>query len=326
MPGPDPPPRAWTVAADAESLERLDRYIARSLDVPRNQVQRWIRDGHVLRNGRAASSSDAVAPGDAIRCAPPAPSDDRIEPESGELRLLWEDAELLVLDKPPGLIVHPGAGHATGTLAHRLLGRYPEIAGVGGPGRPGIVHRLDAGTSGALVIARTAETYRALSRAFASREVEKRYLAIAYGAPKVAAGRIEAPIGRHPTRRQEMAVVPHGRPAITLYRTLAAAGGLSLLELDLQTGRTHQIRVHLKHLGHPLAGDPVYGEARWKALPKARQPALRDFSRPALHAWRIAFAHPRTGERLAFEAPVPADLRDLWSIATGAAFPALPGN
>jgi 23S rRNA pseudouridine1911/1915/1917 synthase len=232
---------------------------------------------------------------------------------------LHEDAALVVIDKPPGLAVHPGAGRATGTLAHHLLDRYPEMAGVGGPGRPGIVHRLDQGTSGALVVARTPAAYARLSRAFAAREVEKRYLGIAYGAPEPPAGTIAAPIGRHPQRRQEMAVRPGGRPARTGYRTLAAGAGIALLEMDLATGRTHQIRVHLKSIGHPLVGDPLYGEARWKGLPRPVQAALRDFPRPALHAWRLAFTHPATGEPLAFEAPVPEDLRELWEKVTGEA-------
>jgi 23S rRNA pseudouridine1911/1915/1917 synthase len=318
-------PQPWRVPAEATG-ERLDAHIAHHLDVPRNQVQRWIRDGHVTVNGTIAPRpSLAVSVDDTIECHPPRAVEERISPETGDLVVLFEDREIVVLDKPPGLTVHPGAGRATGTLAHRLLARYPEIAGVGGAGRPGIVHRLDLGTSGAIVIARTAAAYQALSSAFLGREVEKRYLAIVFGTAKPPSGTIDAPIGRHPERRQEMAVrTEHrGRPAITIYRTLAAAGGLSLWELDLRTGRTHQIRVHAKHLGHPLVGDPTYGEARWKGLPKARQVAVRDFPRPALHAWRLGFTHPETHERKHFEAPVPHDLVDLWEQGTGEPFPKL---
>ncbi|HEX5759105.1 MAG TPA: RluA family pseudouridine synthase [Thermoanaerobaculia bacterium] len=304
--------------------ERLDRHVAARLERPRNQVRRWIEAGLVRVGGAPAKPASMLAAGDRVECAPPAPVDDRIVPEAAPLALLHEDAWLLVLDKPPGLAVHPGAGRPSGTLAHRLLARDPEMAGVGGPGRPGIVHRLDKDTSGALVVARTAAAYERLARAFAAREVEKRYLAIAYGAPRPAAGRIEAPIGRHPLRRKEMTVRRDGRPATTGYRTLAAAAGIALLELDLATGRTHQIRVHLKHLGHPLVGDPVYGEARWKGLPAAARGALERFPRPALHAWRLAFRHPATGERAAFEAPVPEDLKRLWEEVTGSALPALP--
>jgi 23S rRNA pseudouridine1911/1915/1917 synthase len=311
---------SWTVEPEAAG-ERLDRHVAARLAAPRNQVQHWIAGGLVRVNGAAAKPSAALAAGDRVECAPPERKEERVLPEPGNLRVLYEDAEVVVLDKPAGLIVHPGAGRSTGTLAHHLLDRYPEMAGVGGPGRPGIVHRLDQGTSGVLVVARTPAAYQRLSRAFASREVRKLYLAIAYGAPSPAAGTIDAPIGRHPLERKEMAVRPGGRPARTHYRTLAAAAGISLLELDLATGRTHQIRVHLKHIGHPLVGDPVYGEARWKGLPRAQQAALRDFPRPALHAWRLAFRHPATEESLAFEAAVPADLVELWQRVTGGSLP-----
>jgi 23S rRNA pseudouridine1911/1915/1917 synthase len=306
----------WTVEPEAAG-ERLDRHVAARLDVPRNQVQRWISEGLVRVNGLEAKPSATLAARDRIECSPPAPREERVIPEPGELRVVHEDADLVVIDKPAGLTVHPGAGRATGTLAHHLLHRYPELAGVGGPGRPGIVHRLDQGTSGALVVARTPLAYARLSHAFAAREVEKRYLGIAYGVPSPPSGTIEAPIGRHPQKRREMAVRSSGRPARTGYRTLAGRAGVSLLEMDLATGRTHQIRVHLKSLGHPLVGDPLYGEARWKALPRPVQALLRDFPRPALHAWRLAFRHPVTGERLAFEAPVPEELRTLWETVTG---------
>jgi 23S rRNA pseudouridine1911/1915/1917 synthase len=307
---------SWTVGPE-DAGERLDRHVAARLDIPRNQVQRWIQDGLVHVGGRPAKPSYPVAQGDAIDCSPPEPVDDRVQPEEGDLRVLYEDTDLVVLDKPAGLTVHPGAGRPTGTLAHHLLARYPEIVGVGGPGRPGIVHRLDQGTSGVMVVARTAAAYHRLARAFAAREVNKRYLAIAYGEPKPASGMIDAPIGRHASKRTEMTVRKDGRPARTGYRTLVARAGISLVELDLATGRTHQIRVHLKHLGHPLVGDPLYGEARWKALPKPVQPTLRDFPRPALHAWRLGF------EGREFEAPVPPDLLELWEKATSTEWPAL---
>ncbi len=314
---------AWTVEAAAAG-ERLDRHVATHLDLPRNQIQRWIRDSRVQVNGALPKPSQAVETGDAIACQPEEPREERVLPEPGELDLLYEDAELVVLAKPADLTVHPGAGRPTGTLAHRLLARYPEMAGVGGPGRPGIVHRLDRDTSGVMVVARTATAYARLARAFAAREVGKRYLAITYGAPRPPAGTITAPIGRHPAKRMEMAVRADGRSARTGYETLAAASGIALLALDLHTGRTHQIRVHLKSVGHPLVGDPVYGEARWKAQPRSLQERLRDFPRPALHAFRLAFRHPSTREPLAFEAPVPQDLRELWEGGTGTAFPAIP--
>ncbi|HEV2854104.1 MAG TPA: RluA family pseudouridine synthase [Thermoanaerobaculia bacterium] len=306
----------WTVEPEFAG-ERLDRHASARLGVARNQVRRWIEEGLVRVNGREAKPSTALGAGDLVECHPPEPREERVVPERGDLRVLHEDGDLVVIDKPAGLTVHPGAGRSTGTLAHHLLDRYPEMAGVGGPGRPGIVHRLDQGTSGVLAVARTPAAYARLARAFAAREVEKRYLGIAYGAPSPASGTIESPIGRHPQKRKEMAVRPGGRPARTGYRTVAAKAGVSLLEMDLATGRTHQIRVHLKHIGHPLVGDPVYGEARWKGLPRSVQAPLRDFPRPALHAWRLAFRHPETGAPLRFEAPVPEDLRTLWERVTG---------
>ncbi|HSS77456.1 MAG TPA: RluA family pseudouridine synthase [Thermoanaerobaculia bacterium] len=315
--------KTWTIMVEAEG-ERLDRHVAARLGVPRNQIQHWIEGGLVRLNGHPAKPSAALASGDQVECEPPEPKEERVIPEAGELNVLYEDSSLVVIDKPAGLTVHPGAGRSTGTLAHRLLNRYPEMAGVGGPGRPGIVHRLDLGTSGVLVVARTASAYARLARAFAAREVSKRYLGIAYGSPSPTTGTIEAAIGRHPQKRMEMAVRTSGRPSRTGYKTIAAKAGISLLEMDLATGRTHQIRVHLKHIGHPLVGDPVYGEARWKALPRPIQPVLRDFPRPALHAWRLALKHPDTGEPLSFEAPVPEDLRELWRAVTGEALPALP--
>lgn len=305
----------------AAAGERLDRHAAARLDLPRNQIQKWLRDGALLLNGKAAKPSTPVEPGDRVACNPPERRDERVQPEPGDLAILYEDPEIVVLDKPAGLTVHPGAGRATGTLAHHLLARYPEMAGVGGEGRPGIVHRLDQGTSGVLVVARTPSAHVRLARAFAHREVEKRYLALVYGEPSPREGLIDAPIGRHPVRRKEMTVRPDGRPARTAWRTVAAAAGIALVELDLLTGRTHQIRVHLKHLGHPLVGDPVYGEARWKGLPRPVQAPLRDFPRPALHAWRLAFRHPESGQPLFFEAAVPGDLREVWREVTGRGWP-----
>lgn len=323
----------WSVEPSAAG-ERLDRHVAARRNVPRNQVQRWVREGLVRLNGRPAKPSSPLSAGDLVECQPPWPRDDRLVPEAGELAVLYEDAHLVVIDKPAGLTVHPGAGRPTGTLAHLLLASYPELAGVGGPGRPGIVHRLDRGTTGVLVVARTPLAYARLSRDFAARRVGKRYLAIVYGTPSPAQGLIEAPIGRHRQRRQEMAVRRGGRPARTGYRTLATAAGIALLEISLETGRTHQIRVHLKSAGNPLVGDPVYGEARYKALPRTVQAALRDFPRPALHAWRLTFRHPAQQDDppagverppLTFVAPVPADLRQLWQTVAASALPAPAG-
>ena len=296
--------------------ERLDRFLSRQLDVPRNQLQRWIEEGRVLVDGAPTKPSRRLVAEEQIDWEAPMAVDDRISPEAGELAVIYEDDAILAIDKPPGLTVHPGAGRATGTLVHRLIARYPEIAGVGGPGRPGIVHRLDRGTSGVMVIARTAAAYQQLSRAFAARQVEKRYLAVCHGMLR-APREIDAAIGRHPTRRQEMTVRAGGRPARSRVRPLATTPAASLVEVELLTGRTHQVRVHLKSLNHPLVGDPVYGEARWKAATGSARAALRDFPRPALHAWRLAFDHPTDGRRVELESPPPADLRELWRALAG---------
>jgi 23S rRNA pseudouridine1911/1915/1917 synthase len=318
----------WRVPAEAAG-DRLDRYLAEHYETPRNRVQAWIREGRVEVAGAAARASQRLSAGEEVACEPRAiqqPAD--LRPEEGALEILHEDPSLVVVAKPAGLVVHPGAGRESGTLVHRLLARYPEIAQVGGPGRPGIVHRLDRDTTGVLLVARTDAAYQALSAAFAERRIEKSYQAIAYGAPRPASGVLDGPIARHPRRRKEMAVVASGRPARTLYETLASASGLALLHLGLETGRTHQIRVHLKAAGHPLVGDPVYGEARWKGLTGAARGAAQAFPRPALHAWRIAFEHPRPApasvDWVSYEAPIPEDLRELWRVASGADWPPPP--
>ncbi len=313
----------WLTSAE-DSGERLDRYLAGYYSEPRNQIARWIREGRVRVDGGPAKASLRLAGREWIDCEPPERDFAlEMEPEELPLEVLFEDEHLAIVNKPAGIVVHPGAGRDRGTLAHRILHRYPETARIGGPGRPGIVHRLDRDTTGALIVARSQAAYVGLSGAFADRTVSKSYLAVVYGRLRPPSGTIDAPIGRHPRRRKEMAVSPRGRPAVTHYRTLAEAAGLSLLEIGLETGRTHQIRVHLKHRKHPLAGDPVYGEARWKSLPRAVQAVLRELERPALHAWRLSLAHPVTGERIDCEAPPPADLVELWTALGGASVAAL---
>jgi 23S rRNA pseudouridine1911/1915/1917 synthase len=294
------------VVGAEEAQQRLDVFLSGVLDVPRNRVQRWIGQGLVSVNGAAAKRSRVVAEGDTILCTPPPAGDERVKPEESELNVLYEDDDLVVLNKPAGLAMHPGAGRSGGTLANRLLGRYPEMAGVGGEGRPGIVHRLDLDTTGVVVAARTDPAYIGLSAAFAERKVKKQYLAVCFGLMSPPSGTIDAAIGRHRSRRTEMAV-------------RSASSAASLVELDLMTGRTHQIRVHLKHAGHPLVGDPVYGEARWKAMPPALRPVLRDFPRPALHAWKLAFDHPLSRESLEFTVAAPDDLVQLWTRLGGTA-------
>jgi 23S rRNA pseudouridine1911/1915/1917 synthase len=321
-------------AAEADAGQRLDLYVARQLDESRSRVQHWIRDGRVTIDGEAAvRPSRPIAAGETVECRPEtAPAESVLQPQWGALRVLWEDEHLVVLDKTPDVAVHPGAGRDDRTLVNFLLERYPEIAAVGHPRRPGIVHRLDLGTTGALAIARTPTAYRRLSEAFARREAHKLYLAIVYGTPDPPSGQIDAGIARDPRQRKRMTVTRpprvgarsaggsapgRGRTALTLYRTVASEAGLSWLELDLRTGRTHQIRVHLKSRSLPIVGDPVYGEARWRGFAPQHRALLRDFPRPALHAWRLTLPHPVSGESVSFEAPVPADLRAVWRSVTG---------
>ncbi len=305
-----------SIRAPAEAAgERIDRYLARALSRPRNRIRHLLLGGHVRINGAAPKPSHVLRGGEEIQMLLPTPPPDRLPlAEEGRLPVLYADEDLLVIDKPAGLVVHPGAGVPGGTLVNRLLHHHPEIAAVGSPQRPGIVHRLDIGTSGALAVARTDAAYTALSRAFAERRVEKLYLAVVHGRPKEASGTIDRPIGRHPTQRTRMAVVDAargGRSALTRYRVMATSTGLSLLELMLITGRTHQIRVHCKAIGHPLVGDPSYGEARWQNLPPNLESTVRDFPRPALHARRLTLP-PLLGEPArSFVSAIPEDLRKL---------------
>ncbi len=301
-------------APAAAAGERIDVYLARVLDQPRNRVQRLFRDGLVTTGDSAVKPSYVLRGGEEIACRLRPPAGERPLPETGAVSVIHEDDDLLVVDKPAGLIVHPGSGVAGGTLVNRLLRYRPDIAGVGSAERPGIVHRLDAGTTGVLAVACSDRAYRRLSRAFAERQVDKRYLAVVYGRPDPPERQVDLPIGRDPAVRTRMAVLSPakgGRSATSRYRVLAEASGVSLLELQILTGRTHQIRVHCKAIGHPLVGDPTYGEARWRGLsPPLRRP-LREFGRPALHALQLTLPALSGDATQTFTAPVPTDLRTL---------------
>jgi 23S rRNA pseudouridine1911/1915/1917 synthase len=292
---------------------RLDRCVADLHgEWSRAKVRRLIDDGHVLVNGNTVKPSTTVSAGDRIEVDEPPPRPLDLAAEDIPLAILYEDAELLVLDKPPGLVIHPAAGRQAGTLVNALLQHCDDLSGIGGAERPGIVHRLDKDTSGLMVVAKTERAHLKLSIAFRQREVEKRYLGICYGVPVVPDGVVEGAIGRHPTERKRMAVVASGRQARTLYRVVERLAGTSLLECRPVTGRTHQIRVHLAHIGHALVGDPLYAGRQWRNLADPRhQHACRDFSRQALHAWRLAFDHPVTAERVEFSAEPPGDFRKL---------------
>lgn len=281
---------------------RLDRFLALELpDFSRSRLQTLINDGFVRLNHRQPRQRDVVAAGDVVQVRVPEVEKIDTAPEAIPLQVLFEDDDLLVVDKAAGMVVHPGAGNQEHTLVNALLSHCTTLSGIGGKERPGIVHRLDKETSGCLVVAKNDTAHRDLSRQFAARTLKKVYLALVSGRLKNASGFIDAPIERHPVHRQRMAVskTMRGRSALTEYRVLRSARDMSLVECTLHSGRTHQIRVHLHHLGHPLLGDKVYAPKGSKAFP-----------RQMLHAWKLGFSHPRSGEWKEFEAPLPLDFEE----------------
>jgi 23S rRNA pseudouridine1911/1915/1917 synthase len=291
------------VAADAA---RLDQYLASLLaDQSRSAVQRLIADGHVRLNDRPARPSARLRKGDRLSWELPQPTPSLLRGEPMELRVLYEDADLVVIDKPAGLVVHPGPGHATGTLVHGLLARSPRWSTIGGAERPGIVHRLDRDTSGLMVVARNDATHRELSRQLERRVMRRQYRTIVVGEVADPAARIEAAIGRDPRNRQRMAVVAGGREAITEFRRLDLAGGHSQLQVTLGTGRTHQIRVHLAFIHYPVLGDAVYGH---------RSPLI---GRPALHAEGLTLRHPGSGTVMSWQTAPPPDFEFAWNSLSG---------
>src|SRR5215470_10939577 len=293
---------------------RLDKYLAAQRpELSRSQVQRLIQEGWVELVHGPATASYRVREGEVIRLDIPPARPAHLTAEPLALQIVYEDEALLVIDKPSGLVVHPAPGHASGTLVNALLFHCQTLSGVGGEERPGIVHRLDKDTSGLLLVAKHDRSHRHLSAQLKNRQLQRRYVALVRGRLPALQGTIDAPIGRHPQQRQKMAVVERdGRAARTHYQVLEAWGPLSLLRLSLETGRTHQIRVHLAHIGHAVIGDPVYAPGPLR-LPghAALAQALRAFPRQALHAEQIRFQHPESGEWLTFTAPLPADIAAL---------------
>jgi 23S rRNA pseudouridine1911/1915/1917 synthase len=299
------PRRLELLVGEDEAGQRLDQALAALAGVTRAQARRWIDEQRVRLAGRAPRPAERVEEGERIEAEPPEPVPLAVAAEAIPLAVLFEDADVIVLDKPAGLVVHPAPGHPGGTLVNALLHHCGDLSGIGGVLRPGIVHRLDRGTSGVLVAAKTDLAHASLAAQFHDHAVERVYLALVRGAPAADAGRVERPIGRHPRDRKRMTTGgAAGRRAATAWRVRErfAAHGCALLELRPETGRTHQIRVHLASVGLPIVGDPVYGRARVGAPP---------LSRPALHAAVLGFEHPRSGARLHFEAPLPEDLRAL---------------
>jgi len=308
-----------TVPDDAPGgdVVRLDRFLTSVLPAhSRSQIQRLIEDGHVLVDGRAAKSNQRVKAAQTISVDIPEPVDPEPQAEALPIAIVYQDSDLAVVDKPAGMVVHPAAGHASGTLVNALLHHVDDLSGIGGEKRPGIVHRLDRGTSGLLVVAKHDAAHDALAKQFQSREVEKDYYALVWG--EVMAGRrIDAPIGRDPANRKKMAAaktagdsnrVRRSREAVT--RIVAAehfGAQLTLALVAIHTGRTHQIRVHLSAIGHPVVGDPLYGGVHRRVPGDLR--AVTHLDRPFLHAARLAFKHPSDGRRMEFQSPLPADLQ-----------------
>ena len=323
------PLKRLAAEADADHLgQRLDRFLSERLpELSRTRVQSLIKEGHVSLGGATiVEVKYRVKPGDRFELSlPPAAAPEPLG-EAIPLDVVYEDDALIVIDKPAGLVVHPGAGHAAGTLVNALIAHCGRsLSGIGGVARPGIVHRLDKDTSGLMVVAKTDQAHHALSKQFADHgrtgELERGYLALVWGAPSRPHGSIDANVGRHPSSRTKMAVLPvgKGREAVTHWRVIETFGGgkepiASLLECTLETGRTHQVRVHLAHIGHPLIGDPLYAQgfkSKLRKLPEPLHGKLATLDRQALHAEILAFEHPVTGTLLKFNSPLPADLAEI---------------
>jgi 23S rRNA pseudouridine1911/1915/1917 synthase len=306
----------FTVDPGEEGL-RLDLFLTKKEPgLSRAQIQRAVTEEMVLVNGRPIKAGRRVKAADTVAIRIPAPKPSGVIPETIPLTILYEDSSLLVVDKPAGMVVHPAAGHTGGTLVNALLHHCRDLSGIGGVLRPGIVHRLDKGTSGLLVVAKSDAAHWGLAGQFKRHEVKKIYLSLVYGNPRIDGGRIEADVGRHPTDRKKMSTASRrGRSAVTLWRVRERFGVAALLEIDIETGRTHQIRVHLTDLGYPLVGDRVYGGAgRIKGVEDAAMRArMKELDHQALHAWRLAFTHPVTGEALSFSSPLPEDIASLCS-------------
>ena len=296
----------FQVPADRDG-QRLDHFLVSMLpERSRSQIQRLITGGHVSLGRKEPKSNLALKTGDQLTVEVPESTPTSIEAEALPVDVLHEDGDLIVINKPAGMVVHPGAGHASGTLVNALLHHVDDLSGIGGELRPGIVHRLDRGTSGVIVVAKNDRAHQELSRQFHDREVEKEYIALVWGAVQ-AGRRIDAAIGRDPVHRERMSArSKHARDAVTRITRAYTWKGLSLVHVAIHTGRTHQIRVHLSAIGHAVVGDALYGGVHRRVAGDIR--SVQRLDRPFLHAWRLAFTHPTGGRRLEFTAPLPVEL------------------
>jgi 23S rRNA pseudouridine1911/1915/1917 synthase len=290
--------------------QRLDRFLVSVLgDLSRSQIQRLIVAGHVSVANRTAKPNLALHERDRVSVDMPAAAPSAVESEALPVEILYQDADVAVLNKPPGMVVHPAAGHSAGTLVNALLHHLTDLSGIGGEVRPGIVHRLDRGTSGLMVVAKNDAAHLELSRQFHDREVEKEYIALVWGVVQ-AGRRIDAAIGRDPVNRQKMSArAKHARSAVTRITRAHHMPGLTLCQVAIHTGRTHQIRVHLSAIGHPIVGDAMYGGVHRRVPGDIR--AVQRLERLFLHAARLVFSHPRDGRRMEFIAPLPEDLQSV---------------
>jgi 23S rRNA pseudouridine1911/1915/1917 synthase len=310
-----PPRQRKYVAGNDDSGLRLDLFLTRrDLSLSRSQIRRLIDGGHVRAGMLPARASHRLKAGETVTVEAPAAAAYDVMPQDIPLSVIYEDESILVVDKPAGMVVHPAAGHARNTLVNAILFHCRDLSGIGGVLRPGIVHRLDKDTSGLLVVAKSDRAHQALTDQFRSREVQKTYQALVHGNLTADRGLVELPVGRHPVDRKKMSTRSRrGRDAVTHWRVCERYGAATFLELDIETGRTHQIRVHLNALGHPVVGDGVYGgtkKTRTVENPVARA-AMQVMKRQALHAARLRFAHPIRGDAMAFTSSLPADMAAL---------------
>jgi len=285
----------YELLAQLTKEERIDRYLAENLEnLSRSRIQRLIELGEVSINGNiCANKKELLKQGDRLVISIPDPISQTLEPQAIPLEILYEDQDLLVINKPVGLVVHPAPGHQDHTLVNALLAHCPNLSGINGTARPGIVHRLDKDTSGAIVVAKNDLAHQSLQAQIQAKTAKREYLGIVQGVPKLSQGTVNAPIGRHKTNHQKMAIIEDGRIAITHWQVLARGNNYALLKFDLETGRTHQIRVHSAYMGHAIAADPVYAHS------------IKGIDGQLLHAWKLTFSHPISAERICAIAPPP---------------------